>query len=396
LGVAGLTLLGATARAVYLPSQLPDPSRRWSISVALQEGYNDNTSNSSDHRRGSSYTRFEPKLYLNYPMDQTFLGLRYTYQLYHFPNRVDSGQVDQNHILDLLYSHRFTPRLTLDVNDSLRRGIAPELTSTIGGVERIERSRGDYWFNALSGGLTYSASHRWTLALSQAWETWRYDEKDIADGSDHDGFTTSASATYTLDPVSSVGLNARYSCALYRKPGDKHERNSQSEAVFLSYTHLFTPVLGLNLAGGASFNEFGDDHHSTSPYFSLSLSYTYLPDCTLSFIAGYSFYDTDVTGYRSSDSLSLSAQLAHRLSRKCRVTLSAAYIRSQYGNRTEEIIGGPSDPADNAVRVGLSASYGFTRWLSLDMSYAYERVWSDFDNRDYWRNSVGAGLRVTF
>lgn len=394
---AGMMLFAATVQAVYLPSQLPDPSRRWSVSVSVREGYSDNVNATATHREGSSYTTVEPKFYLNLPGDQTFFGLQYTYQMFYYPNRTAPEEVDQNHIFDLLCSHRFTPRLTLDVNDSFRRAISPELANTVNGVPRIERERGDYWYNALSGSLTYSASHRWTLSLAQLWETVSYDKSSIAKDSDHNSFSTSASATYTVDPVSSVGANVRYSFTLQREPGHNDERNSQSEAVFLSYTHLFTPVLGLNLAGGASFNQFGEGQSSVSPYASGSLSYTYLPDCTLSFIAGYSFFDTEVAAYRSSDTFSMSAQLSHRLTPKCRVTLSAAYLLYQYRNRTEQVVANvPTNPMENALRLGLSASYQLTRWLYADLSYGYDQVWSDFQDREYWRNRIDGGLRFTF
>ncbi len=385
----GLALTSSTY-AVYQPSQLPDPSRRWGATLSLQQGYDDNVNTSAD-KQGSATTSITPRLYLNFPLDQTFIGLRYSYSAMYYWDRAGEGW-DQSHIADILFSHRFSPRLTLNIDDSMRRGIEPELVD----LGQISRRESDYWFNSLTAGLTWNATRRWLLGLSQSWEHWSYDDQAIADDSDRNTLSTGVNSTYTLDPVSSIGLNFRYSTTLYEDAGPDDVRDSQTETVFLSYTRLFSPQLTMQIAGGAGFSQFGDDHDDVSPYASASLAYTYAPDSTVSFNSTYSFVSSDVGVYRSSDTLVLSLQASHRLTRKCRVSVGADYINRNYQNPDPTMVFTLSEQSEDAARARVAVSYAFTRWVSADFSYSYERIWSDIGGRSFDRNRVYGGLRFTF
>lgn len=384
-------LAATTARAVYQPSQLPDPSRRWSVSLSAREGYDDNINGSPGIRKGSATTTVEPRLYLNIPLDQTFFGLRYTYGMTYYSSRTD-GEVDQNHVMDLILSHRFTPRLTLDINDSMRRGLSPSLVETEGGFPVLRRENGDFWFNYLSAGLTYNVSRRWLASLNQSWETWAYDE---AQENDRNTYSTMASAVYTLDPVSTLGLSCRFSLVDYDEPGPNDERNSTAETLFLTYTHLFSPQLSFSAAGGFTVIQFASSGGNISPYGSSSISYTYAPGSTASLSLGYSFSSSDNAGYRTSQSLSLSGQISHRVSSRCQATMGIGFSNSRYSDLATGYIG-DSSITDNALRLSASASYQFYRWLYADFVYSFEQYWPNDSASSYNRNRVSAGLRLTY
>ena len=385
------TAAATTTFAVYQPSQLPDPSRRWSVSLSVREGYDDNINSSPSIRKGSATTTVEPRLYLNIPLDQTYLGLRYTYRMVYYSNRED-GDVDQAHIMDLILSHRFNPRLTLDINDSLRRGLEPSIVETSSGFPVLTRLNGDFWYNYLSGGLTFNASRRWLLSLTQGWETWNYDESAT---SDRDGFSTTASAVYTLDPVSTVGVSFRFGLTDFREAGVNNERNSTAETLYLSYTRIFTPQLSFSAAGGITLVQFAANGGSLAPYASASLGYTYAPGSTASLSLGYSFSSSDNAGYRSSQSLSLAGQISHRLTQKCRLSLNLAYVHSHFSDLTTGYVGS-STMDDDAIQLGATASYAFTHWLYADLSYGFEQYWFGVGTGSYNRNRIAAGLRLTY
>jgi len=394
LAVFSGLLFAVDALAVYQPSQMPDPSRRWAVSLSLRQGFDDNANGSSVDKKGSATSIVEPRLYLNIPLDQTFIGLRYTYNMTYFWDRA-GDDVDQAHIADVLFSHRFNPRLTLNINDSMRYGVQPELVeSTISGPI-VRRNEGDYWFNALSGSLTWSASRRWLLTLGEAWEHWEYTDEANADANNRDSFATSASAVYTLDPVSSLGVNVRFGMNRYETAGADDERDSQSETLYLSYTHVFSPKLTAQIAGGGGFSQFGNGDNDFSPYASASASYTYAPESTASLSLSYSFTVSDTASYRSSDTLVISPQISHRLSRKARVALGADYVRYDLQNPRAGFLL-PSSTVEDAVRARVGFSYLFNRHLSADFNYYYERIWSDLGGRSYDRNRVSAGMSFIF
>ena len=395
-GFVGAMASAASVWAVYNPQQLPDPSRRWSVSVSAREGYDDNVFTSQTDRQGSITTLVEPQLLVNFPQEQTFFGMRYTYDMTYYWNKRSNQSLDQSHSLDLLLSHRFSPRLALDINDSLRRGLEPELVDLSTGVPLIQRQNGDYWYNTLSCSLTYNLSRRWLISLSQDWQRWAYDDAAAAQVNDLNSYNTVASAIYSVSPSTSLGINYQYGLTAYADPGPGDVRDFESHSLYLSLSHQFNPQLSLQLAGGATEGLFSD-HHDISPYATASLSYNYAPGSTIAAGFGYTLTSSSVGEYRASDTLSLSAQVAHRITPKCQATLNGAYVLSTLKNLNPTIPTDlPAETTQTSWRLGVGLSYNFTRWLAADVNYSHDRVNSNISNWAFERNRVNAGLRLTY
>ena len=66
---------------------------------------------------------------LNVALQQTELGLRYTYGMYYYQDRQNLGQnpIDQTHQFDLWLDHAFTERWQTKVMDTFVIGQEPEL-----------------------------------------------------------------------------------------------------------------------------------------------------------------------------------------------------------------------------------------------------------------------------
>ena len=102
----------------------------WSVSGTLRGFYDDNYETaSSGPKRGSFGFEVSPQLNLNVPLQQTELGLRYTYGMYYYQERENLGQnpIDQSHQFDLWVDHAFTERWQAKVQDSFVVGQEPEL-----------------------------------------------------------------------------------------------------------------------------------------------------------------------------------------------------------------------------------------------------------------------------
>src|ERR1035441_6787925 len=126
----GLAAAGvATIHAAYAPDST-DNSKMWSLSASLRGFYDDNY-NTTQHKDGSFGFEASPSFSLNMPLQQTEIGLKYTYGLYYYQTRDNNGQkpVDQTHQLDLWLDHAFSPRWHGRVEDTFTISQDPALTA---------------------------------------------------------------------------------------------------------------------------------------------------------------------------------------------------------------------------------------------------------------------------
>ena len=127
----GLIAAGtASLQAAYAPEWNSTEASMWSVSGTLRGFYDDNyMTAASGPNRGSFGFEVSPQLNLNVPLQQTELGLRYTYGMYYYQERENLGQnpIDQSHQLDLWVDHAFTERWQAKVQDSFVVGQEPEL-----------------------------------------------------------------------------------------------------------------------------------------------------------------------------------------------------------------------------------------------------------------------------
>ncbi len=130
---AGLALAGTTGlQAAYAPDlNQMETAKLWSVSGTLRGFYDDNynTAPSGPTKRDSFGFEVSPSLSLNVPLQQTELGLKYTYGLYYYQDReqLNGRPIDQTHQLDLWVDHAFTERWQAKVQDTLAVGQEPQL-----------------------------------------------------------------------------------------------------------------------------------------------------------------------------------------------------------------------------------------------------------------------------
>jgi hypothetical protein len=137
----GLAAAGtASLQAAYTPDLGPwQTTKMWSISASLRGFYDDNYSTAAN-KVGSYGFEVSPQLELAVPLQQTELGLRYTYGLYYYQQREELGvdPIDQSHDLDLWLDHAFSERCEVKVLDTLFVGQEPELLQGSGTPYRVE------------------------------------------------------------------------------------------------------------------------------------------------------------------------------------------------------------------------------------------------------------------
>jgi hypothetical protein len=391
---AGTVLPVRPVRAVYNPFPLPDPSRRWGASLASQIGYDDNINTTLSGKKDSLTSHFEPQLIVNFPQEQTFLGLRYTYgATYYFECAGD--QLDSSHSGEVLFSHTFSPRLSLDLRDRVVRGIAPELVETAAGVPLITRRRGDYLYNDLGGTLSYGLGSRWSVFAGGGWQLWNYDDQLMATENDRNGYRGMLSVAYAFRPRTSFGFGYEFQETDYRTPGVRNARNTQSHIAYGTIIERFNPKLTLQLNGGLQLSEFGDGTSDSAPWASASATYNYAPESALTAGFSYQISTTEVGAYRSADTASGFLRIEHHFTKKVRASANAAFSVSTFSNPTPGFFL-RSGLEERGLFLGLNLTYEFSRWLSANAGYTFDQVVSDVAGRAYDRNRFSLGLRFVY
>jgi hypothetical protein len=135
---AGLMALGTattmqSAMAASVDAVVPN---NWNVSASLRGFYDDNY-NIANSGKGSFGLELTPSISYHVPLQQTDMGIRYTYGLYYYQDRDALGvnPFDQTHQVDLWFDHAFNERWHTRITDTFAVGQEPELigpTPTVG------------------------------------------------------------------------------------------------------------------------------------------------------------------------------------------------------------------------------------------------------------------------
>ncbi len=399
LVLAGL-VPATVARAAYEPELLPDSSKHWAINVGLRGEYDDNIFTVHTNTTSSFKSIVEPQVLVNLPSDRNFVGLRYSYRMIYYENRPGT-QIDQEHQGVFLFSHTFTPRLTLDVNDRVVRGLEPELNQPTLGNPVVLRQRGDYLDNNLNGTLSYNLSRRWVVSLNGGWELWNYDVTEVATNNNRNIYQGTLSLLYALDQRTTLGVNYGYTRIDYEHSGASNERNADSHSGYVTLIRRFTPKFSVKLDSGAEWREFGNNNQQVSPLVDGSMTYNYAPRSSATLGLRYSLETTEVSLYRTSDSLSLFGHIDHSITPKLFVGGNVIFSFDSFGSKIQSAVpipGLPSNPQETSLSAGLSLRYSFTHWCSGEANYTFDlvNVNSGLLGSSFDRDRASLGLRLTY
>jgi hypothetical protein len=334
----GLAAAGtAGLHAAYAPDS-PDTSKMWSLSASLRGFYDDNI-NTTQHKQGSYGFEASPSFSLNMPLQQTEIGLRYTYGLYYYQQREQDGEkpIDQTHQLDLWLDHAFTPRWEARVQDTVTVGQDPELTAS--GTATPHRTDGNYIANTFTASLHTDWTQEFSTALTYQNSFYHYENTGATDetaGVDNNyssspisGYTYVPSLGYYFGGGSAASVNpslaglldrVEQSIALdfqwhitpttmaligyqfglvnftgnelvsYSQPFPYYgpdwpvtsiyssDRDNMSHTVYVGAQHEFLANLTGSVKAGVQYTDYYNDPSSTSslgPYADASLIYTY-------------------------------------------------------------------------------------------------------------------------
>jgi len=387
VAVGMLFVLGEVAGAL-------EGVKPYQIINRLRLEYDDNVYEEETDKNGSWKFIEEIELLLNYRLEQSFLSIRYKPSLIWWENR-PSDDFDMQHEFDFILNHVFTPRLALNVMDTLRRGENPELTDR----DVIVREEDDFWYNTANATVSYLFRPETRLDVAGRYTLMQYDREEAAETEDFDLLVGGLTLRHQLLPETALMGDLRLEDISYEGP----DRGSQSFYVGAGAEHAFSPNLLTSLSGGYQEKQYNAEtlDSESSPYVDLTLTIVPTPATRLTLGGGYSLFETDVYPYANQARTRVYASLAHDFTARVSFYLSGGYTDGQYEAEDSIITGLVSDGNEEIVLVSARATYRLNRSNWLEAGWQYQDFQSDLQDsagndlrESYERNRISIGWKV--
>jgi len=411
---AGLVAVSAAGLQAAAPGLSPmEASKPWSISATLRGFYDDNYTAAHKSFEDDSFGfEIRPAVGLNFPFEQSFVGLGYVYSLRWYEGREDH-QTDQSHEVTLRADHRFSERFSVDFDDSFIYSQEPTVVDDTGAVTTFSRTDADAFRNRAAIRFDAQLTELVGLGLGYLNNWYDYDQEGpgsrsaLLDRFEHDFNIEGrwharenlfASLGYGLGIVSFTDDDVIAEDALGTPIAFSEDRDSVSHRVYVGAEQVMSSQFRISAKVGGEYTDFtelGED--ALTPWAEIAGTYNYLPGSYLQFGFRHDRNQTDratpdpdgdiVTDQESS---SLFASLTHRITPRLDGSLIGRVQRSEFNN------GAFDGDLDYFVMLGANLEYRFTPNWSTEVGYNYDRLDSDLPFRSFTRNRVYAGVRATY
>src|SRR5688572_5000187 len=180
---AGLVAVSAAGLQAAAPGLSPmEASKPWSISATLRGFYDDNYTaigkDSAGNKLADDSFGFEirPAVGLNFPFEQSFVGLGYVYSLRWYEGRSDD-QTDQSHEVTLRADHRFSEQFSVDFDDSFVYSDEPGVVDDVGAVTQFLRTEAGAFRNRAAINFNAQLTDLVGLGLGYQNHWWDFDQE---------------------------------------------------------------------------------------------------------------------------------------------------------------------------------------------------------------------------
>jgi predicted porin len=414
---AGLVAVSAAGLQAAAPGLSPmESAKPWSISATLRGFYDDNYTAIHKSAEDDSFgIELRPAVALNFPFEQSFIGVGYVYSLRWYESR-DDHETDHSHEFTLRADHRFSERFSVDFNDSFVYSREPTVVNEDEFVETFLRTEADAMRNRAA--IEFDAQLTELVGLGLGYKNNWYDYDQEGPGSRsavldrvehhfniegrwHARENLFASLGYGLGIMSYTGDEV-ISDANPGVPGGEffsEDRDNISHRVYVGAEQALSSQFKVSGKIGGEYTDYHElDETELSPWVEVSGSYNYLPGSYLQFGFNHGRNATDranpeflgsepVTDQESS---SIFASITHRITPRLDGSVIGRFQRSEFQN------GAFDGDIDNFLMLGLNLEYRFSPNWSTEVGYNFDRLDSDLNNRSFTRNRVYAGVRATY
>ena len=400
-----------------------DASKPWTVSGTLRGFYDDNfTTSPNGQKQGSAGFEFSPQASIIVPLQQTELGLRYTYGLYYYQQRENQGAnpIDQSHEADLWIDHAFSQRWEGKIEDTFTSQQDPSLSSSATAVPyRVEG-------NNIQNVGTITAQTEWSMLFSTDFgyqNTW----VDYANSADIDGASLVglfnedqhsgwASLNYQYLPDLSFMIKYTLTWDDYtgnqvigeKTPTELYNSDSRNAITHnISVGAQYAATANLSLLAWVGFS-YVDNYNlpsfdnqksdSYQPSANIAATYTYLPGdyVQVGFTQSQSTAPTsDVSASDGSltlyqESSVIYASVNHQITPKLTGSLLGHY---QYNSWQS---GGNSGESQNWYTFGASLAYTFNPLITAEVGYNFYYLTKTSPLPGYSRNVGYASVTASF
>ncbi len=434
---AGLLALGAVALHGLDPEMTrAKTGRPFTVAATVRGFYDDNPTTSPDkfpvgtgvngHPEDSFGLEVSPSVHLNLPLEQTFLRVGYVYSLRYYEDR-DPDNFDQSHEFNALLSHAFSPRHNVSVNENFSMSKEPTVTDRFGIITAPTRSEGDTIRNRASVDYALTLTELLSLGLGYGNSWYDYDQggrgsrSALLDRLEH---TIRVDGRYQVDPSMfgvlgyNFGVNNFiadqfiYTTPMTTPSGkivnpDSSIRDNISHYGYVGAEKDFNNKLRASLRVGVQYSEYvHTDESAVNPYVDGSLSYVYLPECSLELGIRHARNATDVATASANGTPTLDQettagylQLSHRITPDLTGSIFFQVQSSSFN------AGGVDGEDEMFYMVGENIQYRVAQHWSVELGHNYDLLCSDlkrssggrnYEARSYDRNRVYIGVRASY
>ncbi len=403
--VAGLVALSAVG---FQTAQAQ--SKEWSVSATLRGFYDDNIATTprgavgptgAPLRQASFGFEVSPSVSLKLPLEQTEIGLSYTYDMKYYENR--SNSADHSHQAEAKLTHAFTPRYKLLASDSF--ALAQEASLLDAGVVATPlRSNGNNLRNIAV--VSFQAECTPLLGFEVAYQNSFYDYQQTGTGSrsalldrvEHLGRvdlrwqalpTTVGILGYQFGIIDQTSKDFLYGTVL------PSTRDSHSHYLYVGADHDFTTQLKGSVRVGGQYAEYPNavapaSKSGISPYVDANLSYAYTEGSTFQVGVKHTRNTTDIGDALDQESTTVYGELRHKITAKITGSLIGQYQRGSFNQ------GASNNLVDSLFLTGVNVAYEINPHLLAEAGYNYDRLDSDLGGRSFTRNRVFVGIRASY
>src|SRR5688500_1257469 len=373
---AGLVAVSTAGLQAAAPGLSPmESAKPWSISATLRGFYDDNyTAIHKSFEDDSFGFELRPAVALNFPMEQSFVGVGYVYSMRWYESR-DDNSADHSHEFTLKADHRFSERFSVDFSDSFVISEEPTIVDDEGFVTTFLRTDSDAMRNRAAIEFDAQLTELVGLGLGSRNNWYDYDQEGPGsrsalldrfehhfniEGRWHARENLFASLGYGLGIVSYTDDEVISANALNVFESD--DRDNISHRVYVGAEQALTTQFKVSGKVGGQYTDYSElDESDVSPWVEISGSYNYLPGSYFQFGFTHDKNATDranptLTGdepVTDQQSSGVFASITHRISPRLDGSLVGRFQRSEFQN------GALDGDVDNFLLLGLNLEYRF-------------------------------------
>jgi len=352
----------------------------------LQE-YDDNIGlTPAAEREGSWKTLLIPTIGLDLPGEQTSLLIEYTPVFCFYYRRGD--ELDIDHDAAVKFSHYFTPRYWIHINDLfLRKEMPQDIRRPVIPQER----EADYNFNLLELAFGNQLTRRLSWGLAYDLERYDYDRPAVKRLFDRTNNAGEATFRCEIDPR--LRLSGSY--ILRFSDYDQAQSDFYYHILRVGCSYLPYPLLTARAWVGYQSSHYAAGQTLNGPYAEVGLVFTPLPEMGIEVSYWHKIQDTYEIARRGGWENGIKGNFRWRALSKTELVLDYLGIFSHYPSALMTATGEES-ANENFWRLEASAKQDLAADVSVRAGYRHTGDNSDFPGAAYRRNQSYLEIRVVF